>query len=163
MRQFGYETIKNILPPMSAIHVWLLIAALFFIVELFTSGFAVICLSIGALFAFIAALVGADFAWQVAVFCIGSLVSFFTIRPLLQRIFFDRNDKAEVKTNADALVGRTAIVVEDIDNTTKKGFVQIDGDVWRAVASGGLTQIAQGQVVEVVSRESIVLTVVVKQ
>ena len=64
--------------------------------------------------------------------------------------------KDEVLTNADALIGRQAIVTEEINPDKNTGRVKIDGDDWKAEASEVL---AVGEKVEVVSRDSIILKV----
>jgi membrane protein implicated in regulation of membrane protease activity len=64
-------------------------------------------------------------------------------------------DKEDVRTNADAIIGRTAIVSEEI-KAGSFGRVALDGDDWKATAT---TDIAKGEQVEIISRESIILTV----
>ena len=65
-------------------------------------------------------------------------------------------DVAAVKaSNADALLGRTGRVTEEI-KTTKSGYVQIDGDMWKAVSQ---KDIAVGETVRVIGRESTIITV----
>ena len=59
--------------------------------------------------------------------------------------------------NADALIGRRAVVREAIP-AGGAGYVAIDGDMWRSVSADG-SGIPEGTAVEVVSRESIILTV----
>lgn len=54
---------------------------------------------------------------------------FFGIRPLFLK-HFDLSGRG-VKTNVDALVGKTAIVSERIDPDTNKGRVIIEGENWR--------------------------------
>ncbi|MDR2936915.1 MAG: NfeD family protein, partial [Rikenellaceae bacterium] len=62
-------------------------------------------------------------------------------------------------TNADALIGRVGRVSHAVDNAAGIGRVTIDGDDWRAVSSDDTVVIPVGQPVEVVHRDSIVLTV----
>ncbi len=143
---------------MSALYIWIIVAAVCLVLELFTSGFGVFCFTVGALGGVAASLLGWDITGQVIAFCVVSLVSFVFLRPLLLRVFFQGKDEDKVKTNADALVGRTGVVIEAIDRGAKTGLVKIDGDVWQAVPLQG-DPIAAGCEVRVVSRESIVLTV----
>ncbi len=137
-------------------HIWIIAALVFFIIEIFTSGFAVACFCAGALAAAVAAAFSASLFWQIVLFALFSFFAFVFIRPLILKLFF--KDKAEKKTNADALVGKRGKVSSDIDPRTGSGRVAIDGDDWKAVsADGGF--IPKGTAVEVVSIDSIILTV----
>ncbi|MBQ8272792.1 MAG: NfeD family protein [Tidjanibacter sp.] len=134
-------------------HIWAIVAVLFVIGEIFTSGFAFICFAVGCIGGAIAAAAGAILEWQLGIFAIATFVAFLLVRPLLKKL----SAKDEIATNADALIGRTAKVTECIE-VGGKGRVAIDGDIWQAV-SHEQTDIAEGEWVEVISRESIVLTV----
>ena len=58
-------------------------------------------------------------------------------------------------TNADALIGRTGRVTEAI-SVGGNGYVQIDGDLWKAVSNAN---IPVGTTVRVIGRESTIITV----
>ncbi|MCQ2193873.1 MAG: NfeD family protein [Paludibacteraceae bacterium] len=135
--------------------IWLIIAVVFTVLEICTTGFAVLCFGIGAVFAAVASSFS-GLTGQMVAFVIGSALSFVLVRPFVLRFLTKR--QAEVKTNADALVGKRAIVSETIDVVEHSGRVAIDGDDWKAVSEDG-SRIEKGQTVEVVSRDSIVLTV----
>jgi membrane protein implicated in regulation of membrane protease activity len=91
--------------------------------------------------------------WQLGIFAIATFVAFLAVRPILKKI----SSKDEVATNADALIGRTAKVTECIE-VGGRGRVAIDGDIWQA-ESNEPTDILEGEKVEIISRESIILTV----
>lgn len=135
--------------------IWVIAALLLFILEIFTAGFAVACFSIGALAAAVAAALGATILWQVVIFAIGSLIALVVVRPIVIRLF---GKKDHTPTNTDALIGRSGRVSETIDPETGKGRVAIDGDDWKAVSEDG-SAIEKGTKVEVVSRESVIITV----
>lgn len=136
--------------------IWLIAAIILVIIELLTSGFGVICFAIGALFSALTDYLGGALIWQLIVFAAASLLAFFFLRPVFLKLL-DRKTK-DVKTNADAIIGRTAIVSETIDASQHTGRVAIDGDDWKAVSSDG-SVIEKGQTVEIISRDSIILTV----
>lgn len=137
-------------------HIWIIAALVFFIIEIFTSGFAVACFTAGALAAAVGAAFSLSLWWQIVLFALFSFFAFVFIRPLILKLFF--KEKAEKKTNADALVGKRGKVSSDIDPRTGSGRVAIDGDDWKAVSvDGGF--IPKGTAVEVVSIDSIILTV----
>ena len=60
-------------------------------------------------------------------------------------------------TNADALIGRQAIVSEDIKPVVG-GRVKVDGDDWKAVTADGKS-IEAGKVVKILKLDSVILTV----
>lgn len=134
-------------------HIWAIVAILFVIGEIFTAGFALICFAVGAVGGSVAAAAGATMEWQLGIFAIATFISFLAVRPLLKRLMVKDN----VPTNADALIGRTAKVTETIE-VGGKGRVAVDGDVWQAV-SDEQSDISVGERVEILSRESIILTV----
>ena len=90
------------------------------------------------------------------IFAVVSVLCLIFVRPLALK-FLTRNDK-ELKTNADALVGRVGVVSEDIDPTAHTGRVVVDGDDWKAISDTGEV-IAKGVDVEIVSRDSLIVTV----
>lgn len=134
-------------------HIWAIVATLFVIGEMLTAGFALICFAVGAVGGAIGAAAGASLEWQLGIFALATLVAFLAVRPLLKRL----SAKDEVPTNADALIGRTAKVTECIE-VGGRGRVAIDGDIWQA-ESNEQSDILEGEKVEIISRESIILTV----
>lgn len=141
---------------MQAYYIWLIVALVLVIIEILTAGFGVICFAIGAAFSALVSALGGTFTWQVVVFVVVSLLAFIFLRPVVIR-FLDRKSK-DVKTNADALVGRKGVVSECIDAENHTGRVAIDGDDWKAVSEDG-TVIEKGTDVEIVKLDSIIVTV----
>ena len=141
---------------METYQIWLIAAIVLVIVEICTAGFGSICFAIGAGLAALAAGLGAGYTWQIAVFAIVSLLTFIFLRPVVVK-FLDRKSK-DVKTNADALIGKKALVSEDIDSVAHTGRVRVDGDEWKAVSEDG-SSIGKGMEVEIVNRDSIIVTV----
>jgi membrane protein implicated in regulation of membrane protease activity len=135
--------------------VWAVVALLCLILELSSGDFFIICFSIGAVFAVLTSVLGLSIYWQIFVFALFSLLSVLFIRPIALR-YLHKNEPNK-PSNADALLGRTGRVTEEIpaDGT---GYVQIDGDQWRAVSSTK-TAIDKGTSVRVVGRESTIVTV----
>lgn len=141
---------------MQAYLIWLIIAFALVIFEICSATFGAICFAIGAGFSALVAGLGLDLTWQIIVFAVVSLLTFIFLRPFMLK-FLDRNAK-DVKTNADALLGRKAIVSERIDAAQHTGRVAIDGDDWKAVSSDGAV-IEKGTEVTIVKMDSIILTV----
>lgn len=136
-------------------HIWVLAALVLFIIEVFTTGFAIICLSIGALGGAIVALVDGSLEMQFVAFAIASFIALIAVRPLLKRLIL-KNDK-EVATNADAMVGKRGVVCVDVD-AEDRGRVMIEGMDWRAQSVDN-EPLAKGTKVEVVAMESITLII----
>lgn len=137
-------------------YIWLIAAIILVIVEICTAGFGSICFAFGALGAALTDYLGASLTWQLVVFALISLLAFVFVRPFVIR-FLEKKNK-DVKTNADALVGRRGTVVEEINAETHSGHVKVDGDEWKAVSETGEV-IPEGTEVEIIARESIIVTV----
>ena len=133
--------------------IWAVIAIICLILELSSGDFFIICFSIGAVFAIISAVCGLSIYWQIFIFAIFSLLSVIFIRPIALR-YLHKNDPNRA-SNADALLGRTGKVTEAI-KVGGNGYVQIDGDLWKAVSD---TEIGVGTSVRVIGRESTIITV----
>ena len=134
--------------------VWAVIAVVCLILELSSGDFFIICFSIGAVFAIISAVIGLNVYWQILIFAIFSLLSVVFVRPVALR-WLHKNEPNK-RTNADALIGRTGRVTEAIP-AGGNGYVQIDGDLWKAVSTG--EDIAIDSTVRVVGRQSTIITV----
>ena len=134
--------------------VWLITALILLIVEIFTVSFGVVCFSLGAVFAALGAYLGLSVLWQLLIFSVVSFIAFAFIRPFVVKFLLKKKD--EVLTNADAIVGRLAVVTEEINPDKNTGRVKIDVDDWKAEAS---EIIAVGEKVEVIGRDSIILKV----
>lgn len=132
---------------------WAVVSIICLILELSSGDFFIICFSIGAVFAIIAAALGLGIYWQLFIFAVFSLLSVLFVRPVALR-YLHKNEPNK-PSNADALLGRTGKVTEAI-TAGGNGYVQIDGDMWRAVST---TDIAVGETVRVVDRQSTVITV----
>ena len=141
---------------MQPYQIWLIAAIVLIIFEICSATFGAICFAIGAGFSALAAGLGANLTWQIVIFAIASMLIFIFLRPFMMK-FLDRKSK-DVKTNADALVGRKAVVSERIDAAQHTGRVAVDGDDWKAVTADG-SVIEKGVEVEIVKLDSIILTV----
>ena len=133
--------------------IWAVIAVVCLILELSSGDFFIICFSIGSVFAIISAAIGLSIYWQLAIFATFSALAIFTVRPVALR-YLHKNEPNK-PSNADALLGRTGRVTEAI-KAGNNGYVQIDGDLWRAVSQ---TNISVGTTVRVIGRESTIITV----
>lgn len=114
-------------------YVWLILAGIFAIAEIITPSFLIIWLSAGSICSMITSFFTDNIIIQTAVFVVASAIFIFFTRPLAKKL--TKKDK-EVVTNAFAIVGKRAVVIEDIDSTFGTGQVMVDGEVWSAKSEG---------------------------
>jgi membrane protein implicated in regulation of membrane protease activity len=112
--------------------VWLVAALLLFVAEMVAPGFWLLSVAVGCLVAGIASLIVPGPLVPVVGFAAGTLLSLVGLRPFLLRHLPPRG--TEIRTNVDALAGRTGIVSERIDPATGKGRVLVEGEDWRAAS-----------------------------
>lgn len=134
--------------------IWLIALAILIVIEIVTLGLATIWFACGALVAFVSSLCGASMAVQLVLFTIVSLASLFTVRPYVARKFTNER----LKTNYEALIGRSAKVIEKIDNRNQKGAVFINGLEWSAKTEDSAI-IEEGKMVEVLKVQGVTLFV----
>lgn len=108
---------------------WIILAGIFFIIEMATVGFLVFWFGIGALIAMIISLFTSNLAIQTTVFILSSTILLFFTRPLVNK--FSKKDE-EVQTNAYSIIGKRGVVIKDIDPIRGKGQIQIGTEVWSA-------------------------------
>ena len=125
------------------------------IIEIVTLGLTTIWFAAGALFAFFAALLGMNQGIQIGVFVVVSVVLLFFTRPLAVKYL---NTKT-IKTNTEALVGKTARVIVDINNLKSQGQVVINGLEWTARSSDDTVVFKIGDAVTIVGIEGVKLIV----
>lgn len=134
--------------------VWVVLMVVFLVVEAATAGLTCIWFAIGSLAALIAALFDAQLWLQIVWFLVISFVTLYFTRPLVKKYVNSRSQP----TNADMVIGKEALVTEDIDNVEATGAVSVDGKVWTARSADG-GRIKSGAVVSVLRIEGVKLIV----
>ena len=140
---------------LSMIQIWLIAIALLLLVEFATSALTTIWFVGGAVIALICAFLGGPVWLQVILFVAGSIVLLFLTRPLAVKLM----NKGAVRTNADSLIGKEAVVTEKIDNLLSTGAVQINGQVWTARSVNPEHKIEKDEIVMVGAIEGVKLIV----
>ncbi|GAA4211958.1 NfeD family protein [Microbispora amethystogenes] len=128
--------------------VWLILAAVLGVAELFTLTAALGLLSIAALLTTVVALVGLPPALQLAVFVIASAAGLAGIRPLALRHIKQPPPR---HFGVSALVGKSAYVTAEV--TGRDGRVRIGGEEWSARAYDETLVIPAGATVDVIEIE----------
>jgi membrane protein implicated in regulation of membrane protease activity len=113
--------------------VWMAIAALFIIGEIFTQGFFLFWFGIGAAVAGLLAILGLGVGWQLGAFVVVSGVLFVVSRQVAEKI----SKKQPPGIGADRFVGLEGVVLEEIDNVKNTGRVRVQRDEWRADSQTG--------------------------
>lgn len=129
---------------------WLIASGVFFIIEIFTVGFLIFWLGVGALFAMLISFLTSNIIIQTTVFVISSGLLIFATKPLVNKI----TKKEIVPTNVYSIVGKKGIVIEDIDWSTGTGQIKSDGEVWSAKTNEQIN-IPKGTEVEIESIDGV--------
>lgn len=135
--------------------IWLILLITFIVIEIATMGLATIWFAGGALIAILAAMIGLPVSVQIFLFFVVSIVLLIFTRPIAVKYF----NKDRVRTNAESLVGREAIVLGEIDNLQGSGRVTIGGLEWSARSCEESAVISVGSVVIVRAIEGVKLIV----
>jgi membrane protein implicated in regulation of membrane protease activity len=133
---------------MEAWIIWLVAALALGVGEMHARGFFLAPLAAGALVAGGASLAGAGVAISLVIFVALSTLILRTLRPLALR---HQHVPASLRTGTAALIGRRALVVEQIANDESAGIVRIEGELWTARSFDDDAVIGAGQMVEVVA------------
>ncbi|MFJ9762093.1 NfeD family protein [Streptomyces sp. NPDC101149] len=125
--------------------IWLIIAAVLAVAEIFTLTTALGMLSAAALVTAGSAAVGLPAPFQFLVFAAVSTVTVLFVRPIALRHVLQPQT---ARFGVDALVGKTANVVSEV--TGVGGRVRIDGEEWTARAYDDTLVIPAGKTVDVI-------------
>ena len=107
---------------------WLGAFGVLLLIEILTLGLTSIWFAVGALAAFLLALVQVPLMIQIVVFIVVSVVMLVFTRPIMTKYL----NKKTTKTNAESLVGRKARVLIPINNLKSEGQVMVNGMEWTA-------------------------------
>jgi len=124
---------------------WLVMLIACIVIEAATMGLTTVWFAGGALVAILAAALHAPVAVQIVLFLVVSLLLLFFTRPVAVKYF----NRDRVKTNAESLIGKQAIVTADIDNIQGTGQAILNGQEWSARSVKDDMRISAGTVVNV--------------
>lgn len=123
--------------------IWLGILAVLLLIEAITAGLTTIWFAGGALIAAVASYFGVDLIVQLLLFLCVSLVLLIFTRPLALKYF----NKKTIQTNVNSLIGKKAVVIQDIDNLAQTGKVQINDIEWTARSTDDGKKISKDAIV----------------
>lgn len=110
------------------LYIWFVVIVICCALEAITFALCSVWFAAGGVIALIAASFGATVPQQLFVFVLFSAIFMVLIRPLCRRFLFAKQEP----TNADRIIGETAVVVEDIDNLRRTGQIRVYGQIWAA-------------------------------
>ncbi|MBP3634964.1 MAG: NfeD family protein [Bacilli bacterium] len=131
--------------------IWLLLIAMFLIIESLTLNLVTIWFAFGSLCAFITTYFTDNILLQSIVFVGTTALSLIFTKPL-----FDKYIKKNIeKTNIDMIIGKTGVVTKNI-KPNENGRVKVAGKSWMATAK---EEIKEGEEVEILKIEGVKIIV----
>jgi membrane protein implicated in regulation of membrane protease activity len=131
-------------------YVWLILAVLFIVAEMFTSGFVLMWFGIGAIVAGLLALTGlVGLPIQIVVFLVVSIALTIASRTIFDRFLMFRSPGKGLKTGMENLPGSIGVVVEASAGPMEEGAVRVAGSTWRAFPLEGEEPLQAGEQVEI--------------
>ena len=110
--------------------IWVILAGIFVIFEMvIPTDFLIFWVGMGSLITAIVSLFTNDITVQIAVFCISSILLIFCTKPFVKKF---TKKSANINTNAYSIIGKTGIVVSEIDSISGKGQIKVGTEVWSA-------------------------------
>ena len=122
--------------------VWLILAAIFIVGEIFTAGFFILWFGLGAAAAALLAFLDVSAGWQLAAFIVVSLTLFLASRKFASKV----TKEQPPGIGADRFLEKECIVLEEIDNIRNRGRVRLKTEEWRAQSEDGNIIPAQSKV-----------------
>ncbi len=114
---------------------WIALVVVLVVIEAATTQLVTIWFAVGAIGGLIASAFNLEIWLQVLIFVAVSAITLLATRPFIKR-FTKTNAEP---TNADRYIGKTAVVVEPIDNIRSTGSVTVGGLEWTARTVDGST------------------------
>ncbi len=131
---------------------WIAVMVLAVLAESMTAALVAIWFIPSALISMILAFFEVSIPVQVLVFLAVSALLIIFFRAIFKKTLAAR----PTHTNADAVIGETAIVTDRICNIENKGLVKVRGQVWSARSADG-DDLKEGELVSVISIEGVKL------
>jgi membrane protein implicated in regulation of membrane protease activity len=132
---------------MDAWMVWILLGVVLAVGEMLSLSLYLAPFAAGALLGAIAEAAGAGTAVAFIAFIVSSLLLLGFVRPIARRHL---RTPGQLRTGTAALVGKSAVVVERINNDEGCGSVRLDGEVWTARTYDGDEELMEGTRVQVI-------------
>lgn len=134
--------------------IWIGFAVLMAVCEAFTTQLVSIWFVLGAVFAAVTTIFTPSIPIQSAVFLFVSLITLIVTRPLVKKF---KKKHGNVSTNADRLIGKTGILLSDLNDNEAIGQVKVGSEIWSAKSEN--TPLSKNTKVMILSIEGVKLIV----
>ena len=134
---------------------WLVAFGALLLIEILTLGLTTIWFAVGALAAFLLALLHVPLMLQIVVFIVVSVLMLIFTRPVMTKYL----NKKTTKTNAESLVGRNARVLIPIHTLKSEGQVMVGGMEWTARSTKDEVTFQKDEMVHIVGISGVKLIV----
>ena len=125
---------------------WLIVAGICFVIEIYTIGFFVFWFGIGALITMLCSFFFFFLYIQAFIFVISSSLLLLLTKPLSKK--FIKSDKT-TPTNVYSIIGKDALVIENIDNINGEGKIKVNGEIWSAISDTNIDKNTKVKVLSV--------------
>lgn len=109
---------------------WLIASGIFFIAEILTTGFLIFWLGVASLITMIVSLFTSNLFIQSLIFVCCSAILIPITKPFLNK--FVSKTVTTTKTNVFSMIGKKALVIEDINSINNSGQIKVNGEIWSA-------------------------------
>lgn len=137
-------------------YIWLGIAVVLAVIEVSTTQLVTLWFVIGAAVTAVcsATFLKGQLVWQIVLFIVVSALMLILTRPLVKKLKANEH----TSTNSDRNIGKSALVITDIDPELGTGQVRVGNEKWSAKSQDG-SKISEGTNVKVVGIEGVKLVV----
>ena len=125
---------------------WLVAFGALLLIELLTLGLTTVWFAVGALAAFLLAVINVPLPLQIVAFIGVSVLMLVFARPMMTKYL---NSKT-TKTNAESLVGNKARVLIPVNNLKSEGQVMVNGMEWTARSTKDEVPFPKDEMVKIV-------------
>jgi membrane protein implicated in regulation of membrane protease activity len=137
---------------MGAWIIWLIVAAVLGVAELLTVTLALGLLAVAAVAAGVVGAAGLGLPAELGAFAVVAAAGLGIVRPIAMRHV---KQPPSLRTGVAALVGKTGVVVEEVNGHDGNGRVRIGGEVWTSRSYDEFTVIPVGARVDVLQIEGV--------
>ena len=107
---------------------WLIASGIFFIGEIMTVGFLLFWFGIASLISMVVSFFTSNLVIQMVVFLVSSVILILATKPFVKKFM----NKKNIATNAYSLIGKTGLVIQEINNIKGIGQIKVGGEIWTA-------------------------------
>jgi membrane protein implicated in regulation of membrane protease activity len=126
--------------------IWLVLAAIFVVAEVFTPGFVLLWFGVGAAVAAVLALLGVQsLAVQILSFLAVSVLLVLASRTIFEQFFTRATRGNELRTGVALMIGQTCTVTEASRGALNEAAVKAYGSVWTALPLDGEAPLQEGE------------------